>query len=81
MKEKDYVFEIRKAHDDPRIIIEGAEVRTDDAGALMHLSEYARIAQALANILKCDMHLGMFPDGGGNGLEVALRFYPEKEEE
>lgn len=56
-------------------------MRTDDAGALMHLSEYARIAQALADILKCDMHLGMFPDGGGDGLELALRFSPEREGE
>ena len=80
MKEKDYVFEMRKAHDDPRIIIEGNEACVDDATALTILSDYVRKAQAIANILACDMHVNMFTDGGCDGLEIALILSPEGEQ-
>ena len=80
MKEKNYVFEMRKAHDDPRIIIDGDELCVDDAGALMHLSEYVRKAQAIANVLACDMHVGMFTDDVCQGLDIALILSPEEEQ-
>ena len=80
MKEKNYVFEMRKKYDDPRIIIEGDELRVDDAVALSVLSDYVRKAQAIANILACDMCVGMFTDGGCDGLEIALTLSPEEEQ-
>ena len=80
MKEKNYVFEMRKAYDDPRIIIEGDELCVDDAVALSVLSDYVRKAQAIANILACDMHVGMFTDGGCQGLDIALILSPEEEQ-
>ena len=80
MKEKNYVFEMRKKDDDPRLIIKGDELCVDDATALTILSDYVRKAQAIANILACDMCVGMFTDGGCDGLEIALTLSPEEEQ-
>ena len=80
MKEKNYVFEMRKAHDDPRIIIEGNEACVDDATALTILSDYVRKAQAIANVLACDMHVNMFTDDVCQGLDIALILSPEEEQ-
>ena len=80
MKEKNYVFEMRKKDDDPRIIIEGNEACVDDATALTILSDYVRKAQAIANILACDMHVGMFTDDVCYGLDIALILSPEEEQ-
>ena len=80
MKEKDYVFEMRKKDDDPRLIIKGDELCVDDATALTILSDYVRKAQAIANILACDMCVSMFTDGGCDGLDIALILSPEEEQ-
>ena len=80
MKEKNYVFEMRKKDDDPRIIIEGNEACVDDATALTILSDYVRKAQAIANVLACDMHVGMFTDDVCYGLDIALILSPEEEQ-
>ena len=80
MKEKDYVFEMRKKDDDPRLIIKGDELCVDDATALTVLSDYVRKAQSIANILACDMCVCMFTDGGCDGLDIALILSPEEEQ-